>query len=84
MVEARRRLRLERAARPLEASSPPSHRPHRRAAKWTLDLRDGEHGDRLRLALHRTPWPNTWLADGQLLSSAAIAERLRILLTHAA
>lgn len=84
MVEARRRRRLTWTEGADSSGGGRVPRPRRRPAKWTLAIRDGEHGSRLVLHLYCSPWPNVWLVDGQLLSSAALARRLRALITHAA
>jgi hypothetical protein len=85
MVEAKRRLRLRRT---LDGTCIERHRhvpvPRRGAAKWTISIRDGEHGDRLRFSLYRTPWPNRWFCDDALVSTAQIVRRLKMLFTHAA
>jgi hypothetical protein len=85
MVEAKRRLRLQRPTAPTR-SEPAGHVPipRRGSAKWTITIRDGEHGDRLRFSLYRTPWPNQWLCDGALVSTATVVHKLRVLFTHAA
>ena len=84
MVEAKRRIRIQRSeADPIESNGK-VFTPRKPAAKWTIEIRDGEHGDRVRLTLHRSPWPHQWLAGPELVSSATIAKRIQTLITHAA
>lgn len=84
MVEARRRLRIQRAENVDEG--PPSRVsvPRQPAAKWTIDIRDGEHCDRLTLTLRRSPWPNQWLTNIGMLSTASVARRIREVIGNAA
>jgi hypothetical protein len=84
MVEAKRRLRLQRATAPTRFE-PAGHVPipRRGAARWTITIRDGERGDRLRFSLYRTPWPNQWICDDAMVSTAAVLRRFKALLSHA-
>ena len=83
MVEAKRRLRLARMESTSESSSE-CLKPRKPAAKWTIEIRDGEHGDRLRFSLYRTPWQNSWFDGRETVSTATIIRRIKTLISEAA
>lgn len=57
-------------------------KPLRGPAKFTIVVRDGEHGDRLQMRFHRLPDGRLQASNGQ--TPTAFCNALRVLITHAA
>lgn len=60
-------------------------RVRRLKAKWTVTVRDEEHGDSLTLKLYPLPWSGRYVgSDRQEYSASRLGRKLAVLLTHAA
>ena len=82
-VAAKARKRM--AQRDPEKPPPVKVRVRRLKAKWTLSVRDEEHGDSFTLKLYRLPWKGRYVgSDHREHSANQLGRMVSVLLTHAA
>lgn len=64
--------------------SEPVFKPRPRRARFTIQIRDHQHGDSLTLNLHPSPWQNRYLCAQGEFSAAHLGRVVTLLLTRPA
>ena len=49
-------------------------------ARFTLQIRDNKTGESLTLNLHESPWPNRWISEHGMFSSAHVGRAVGLIL----